>query len=532
MHWPHHGFSHRAAGIGTRGVVASAHQLATLAGVTMMMRGGNAVDAAVATAATLSVVEPSSCGAAGVGSMVIAEPGTDEPLVLDFVGPAPAAATLDAFAEPGSKDDGIRAALVPGAVAGWLAAAERFGRLPRKDLLAPAIGYAQDGIPVSPYLHRYITRCAERLRRHPTTAAVFLPGGQPPQPGQILRQPLLADTLAAVAGQGHDAFYKGRIADAMVRFSAQNGGLLRDEDLHAYRPRWLRPLSTRVSGYTIHLPPPPGGAFQIPLVLKLLQGFDLAAMDPAGADYVHVLAEVFKLAVADRIHHARDADIAPLLADDRLAALRRTVDPRAARPVEGERFRPAAQARDRETTTHLVAMDAEGWAVACTQTLGSAFGGGIIHGPTGLLLNSLCHWFDDHPASPNVIAPGKHPEQPLAPSQVWQDGRPFILVGTPGTFGILQTTPQILLNLLLHRQGMQAAIEQPRFRVLSGRKLALEARFPEPTVQALRGRGHDIVPLAAWDRFVGGAHGAMIDRAWGSFFGGADPRRDGCALGW
>ena len=176
-------------------------------------------------------------------------------------------------------------------------------------------------------------------------------------------------------------------------------------------------------------------------------------------------------------------------------------------------------------------MDEEGWSVACTQTLGSAWGGGQVYGSTGIALNSLMHWFDDDPDGFNPIGPRKTLKLPLSPSQIWRDGEPFAAIGTPGSWRILQTTPQLLLNLLAHELNIQSAIEAPRFYVPEGRRLALEARFSDEVFEALRRKGHVVEHLRGWDRLVGGAHGVMHDFDSGTFFGGADPRRDGVAMG-
>jgi len=541
---PQLGFSYRPPALGRRGVVASAHQFASLAGLDMLRDGGNAVDAAVAMAATLAVVEPCSCGAGGGGFMIVRDPDAAVPSVLDFMGPAPAAATLDRVATGGGKDDGICAAAVPAAIAGWLAALQRFGRLRPERVFAPAIAHAEDGFPVSAYLHRYLTACVDRLRRSPESRAVFLPGGTVPGVGQLLRQPDMARTLRRVAEAGASAFYGGEIGEEVAAFCRRHGGLLDADDLRSYAPVWREPITTTFEGFEVHAPPPPSSAVQYLLSLNMLERLGLDGLPPDGAEHVHRLAEVFKLSVADRIRWtmAPEARWHGLLCRDYAAQRLDAYEGTAARAVEGERYGPASRtgvvaagdppAVDRETTTHLVAMDADGWAVACTQTLGGAFGNAIVHGRSGMLLNSLMHWFDDDSRSPNALGPGKRIEMPLGPSQIWTEGRPVALIGTPGSWGILQTTVQLIVNVLTHRMPLQTAIEAPRFRVLEGRRLAIEGRFPDDTLAELRRRGHDLAVLAEWDRFVGGAHGAVFDPSTGTFFAGADPRRDGVALGY
>ncbi len=542
MAWPNLGLAHRPAVTGARGAVASAHPLASLAGLSMLQQGGNAVDAAVAIAATLNVVEPFMSGAGGVGYMVITTPGAPAPVVLDYTGRAPAAATPDAFAKEGSKDDGIRSPLVPGAVAGWLAALERYGSLGRATVFAPAIYYAEHGFPMTIKGHWFFSQSVERLRRWETSSRAYLHGGEAPKPGAILRQPDLARTFRLIVEGGAEAFYRGPIGAEIARFSQAHGGLLTGADLATYEPAWLEPIFTDYRGYRIFCPPPPCSGIQYLITLNILEGFDLAAMGQGSADHIHHLAEAMKLAVADRTTYAPapNPPVAGLLSKEYAALRRRLIDPQRAGYSGGERFTSKKHPQEilpgspesilRESTTHFVAIDGAGNAVACTQTLGGAFGCGIVHGNTGLVLNNFAHWFDLDPASPNVIAPNKKVEMCLSPSQVWRDGQLFLMVGTPGSFGIMETTPQMIINVLDHGFSIQAAIEAPRFRTLTGTELAIENRIEPTVVEELRRRGHDVQLLEPWTPFVGGGQGILVDPDTGAFFAGADPRRDGYAL--
>lgn len=542
MPWPHNGIPHRPAVLGRTAVVSSAHQLSSAAGIAMLEAGGNAVDAAIAMAICLSVVEPHACGPGGSGIMMIAEPGADKPTVLDFIGPAPGLATLDAFAEPGSKNDGIRACIIPGAVGGWFAALERFGRLSPEVVFAPAISYARNGFPVSSYLHRFFQNYENRLRATETTGRIFLPNGRVPQTGELLVQTDLARSLEAIAQGGPAAFYEGEIAAEIAAFSKANGGLLREGDFRRYAPHWCDPVSSTFRGYAVFAPPPPSSAIQWLLALNMFEAAELGAMDPNGPEYIHLAAEIFKLATADRIRWiaGKDGRWRGLLDKSYASSRLGEIDLNTASEVETERFRaireqswisPGTPPLDRECTTHFVAMDEEGWVVACTQTLGSAWGGGIVHGSTGIALNSLMHWFDDHPQGFNPIGPHKTLKLTLSPSQIWSGGKPFAAIGTPGAWRILQTTPQLVQNLLGQELDIQSAIEAPRFFVPEGRRIALEGRFPDVTFEELRRKGHSVERLLSWDRTVGGAHGVMRDPDTLTFFGGADPRRDGVAMG-
>ncbi|MGW3953107.1 gamma-glutamyltransferase family protein [Streptomyces sp. NPDC004752] len=538
----------RPLAVGPRGAVSCAHQYAASAGLDMLRAGGNAVDAAVAMAATLSVVEPQSTGAGGVGFMTIAVPGRPEPLVLDFMGVAPQAATPAAFSGPAARDIGVRAALVPGAVAGWAAALERFGRLGLADVLAPAIDHAQAGVPVSDVQHQMLSDMWRNLLPYPTTAKIFLPDGRVPRRGELIRQPDQARTLSLIAEGGAEVFYRGPVADEIVRFSQENGGLLTHDDLSRYEAVWKEPVSVAYRGRRVFCPPPPCEGFGYLLALAMLEHHDLSALEQDNPARVHLLSEVFKLAVADRIAYGSRPDTPwhRLLSPEYAAERAALVDPVRAATVEGERLNPAATAQSvqpgsladsaRECTTHLAAIDEEGYAVSCTYSLGGGpvrgFGSGVVFGTTGLPFNNMAHWFDLDPASPNVIAPGKRMGSPASPGMVFEGGRPLLALGTPGSWGILQTTPQMLAGVLDDGHDIQAAIEQPRFRVYGGRTLAVEDRFPVGTLRQLARWGHDVDIIGPWSRAVGGAHGVGRDQDTGTFSGGADPRRDGVALAW
>ncbi|HET8631658.1 MAG TPA: gamma-glutamyltransferase [Thermomicrobiales bacterium] len=542
MATPTGGIAHRPAVVGRRGAVAAAHPLASLAGLTMLQQGGNAVDAAVATAATLNVVEPYMSGAGGDGYMVIATPGRHAPIVLNYMGPAPAAATPERFGVEGGNDDGILSPLVPGALGGWLTALERYGTMDRAAVFAPAIAYAEQGFPLTIKNNAFFALSRDRLRRWPTSARAYLHDGEVPSVGAILRQPDLARTFRTVVEGGIDAFYRGPIGAEIARFSRAHGGLITEQDLANYEPVWQEPLSTTYRGVRVFCPPLPCSGMQYLQTLNIVEGFDLAAMGHNTADAIHHLAEAMKLAVADRTTYSADpaSPIAGLLSKGYAATRRARIDPRKAGYSGGERFtstkRPgeilpgSVESILRESTTHFVAADAAGYAVACTQSLGGGFGSGVVHGDTGLALNNLMRWFDLDPASPNVIAPHKHIEMCMSPSQVWREGRPYLLVGTPGSFGILETTPQMMVNVLDHGFGIQAAIEAARFRTGTGTELPVENRITTETVAELTRRGHEVQLLEPWTPFFGGGQGLLIDPDTGAFSAGADPRRDGYAL--
>jgi gamma-glutamyltranspeptidase / glutathione hydrolase len=539
--------AHRPVVMGRRGLVASAHYLASLAGLCMFFQGGNAVDAAVAAAAALNVVEPYMSGMGGIGWMLISRARTGERRVLNFSGYAPAAAVPEAFTLE-TRKEGIRAPIVPGNLAGWLTALETYGRLSREEVFSPAIELAEQGYPTSVLNSRFFTVNQKRLCAHPTTRQVFYAQGRPPQPSEILIQPDLARSFRAVVKAGREALYGGPLGREIARFCQEQGGLLTEQDFATYHPEWVEPITVDYQGYQVVTPPPNSNAFQILESLNILEGYELAAMGHNSPDYLHTLIEAMKLAVTDRIAysadpHRYDIPLAGLLSKPYAEALRSKLHPRQANLVCGERYVEPIPAGSllpgspsqylSGETTHLSAVDADGTAVSITQTLGGAFGCGVVAGTTGLLLNNNMDWFEIDPKSHsrNLVAPGKRLTTSMSPTQVFRDGEFRLTIGTPGSYGILQTTLQMLLNFVAFGMTVQEAIEAPRCRVISGTTVKMENRVPAEAREELARRGHDIQLIGEWSMEVGGGHGIARHPTTGILMGGADPRRDGYALG-
>lgn len=544
MVWPNRGLAHRPVVMGTRGMVASAHPLASVAGLRILQQGGNAVDAAVAVAAALNVAEPYMSGIAGCGYMMIYSARERRLRALDFMGLSAGAANPRAFTDQAAFYHSPRSPLVPGACAGWLTALETYGTLDRTAVFAPAIEYAESGVPITLknayfYRHAYNTgHLSDEMQR------VFLPDGGIPQPGAVIRQPLLARTFREVVAGGQETFYRGPLAKRLVQALHERGGDLTEADLADYRPEWQEPVRTTYRGYDICCPPPPCSGIQYLETLNLLDAFDLGAFGQNTALTIHLMAEAMKLAVADRIAYTARPDIptAGLLSKAYAEQRRALIDPNRAKPSEGERYTGPAPAGAilpgeptralKECTTHFEVVDAEGNAVSCTQSLGDGFGSGIMAGDTGVMLNNLAYWFDLHPDSPNVLGPRKKIEMCMSPAAVFRGDAFFMAIGTPGAFGILETTPQMISNIIDHGFSIQAAIEAPRFRTYEGTTIEVEARIPKAIRDELLLRGHTIRLIDDWSYLVGGGQGIMVDPDTHVLMGGADPRRDGYALGW
>jgi len=532
--------------MGRNGVVSSAHYLASMAGLRVMMEGGNAVDAVVAVAATLNVVEPYMSGLGGDGLMAITLPGASEPVILDYSGGAPHEATLGNMT-PESMADGPRSMLVPGAPAGWLTALERYGSLSAERVFADAIALAEGGAPISYRNVEFFGIGASQIRDNQDAMGTYLPGGAIPRAGSVLRQPKLARTLRRLAEGGINEFYGGALGREVVASVRTAGGLLSEDDLAAFQVEWQQPLSIDFRGYQVFAPPPPCAGFQYLQTIRMLEDDDLVALGHNSADYLHLLVEAVKLAIADRLVYTMDdvVDKRGLLDSAYLAARRREIDSERAAFGPGERFDSpetknarAVSAgkvmarRNGEHTTHFAAADATGMAVNVTQSLGNPFGSGFMAGETGLMLNNFMNWVDLDPDSPNVLAGGKQMENCMAPPQVYRDGRFLMTMGTPGSWGIPQTQAQAILNVLAFDMHVQQAIEAPRVRHMGGDKLSIEGRIPGAVADELTRRGHAVTLLPDYTWAVGGMHGIMRDPESGVLIGGADPRRDGYAVGW
>ncbi len=533
--------SHRPAVTGTRGVVTTAHPLASAAGLEVLWRGGNAVDAIAAAAAALNVVEPFMSGIGGDGLLLLFWAGTAERKVLDFMGRTPYAARPEQCT-PADLEKGPKASLVPGNFFGWWEALKAHGRLAPDVVFAPALRLAAEGFPVT---HRGAFFFGEHMKRlSPQAMALFCPGGEAPRPGTILRHPALAATLRTLIAHGPEALYRGELGKRLCDAVQAAGGWLTPEDLAAFRPEWKPPVRTDFRGDELVSIPPPAAGMQVLETLNILESVDFARLGHNTVESLHSIIEAVKLAMADRIAYQSlpEPPVAGILSKAYAAAQRQRIDPGRAGRCGGERYSVEVPAGavgpgdpygyNREHTTHLSVADGEGNVASITQTLGSPFGSGFLAGDTGILLNNLLMWNDFDVKSPNLLAPHRKVETRMAHVQVFRAGKFLASIGTPGSYGIPQTTTQMLLNLLVHGMNIQEAIEAPRVRVYRDLTVDAEARIPAPVREALAERGHAIRELPEWSWVVGGGQGIYRDPETGALMGGADPRRDGYALAW
>ncbi|MDE2999295.1 MAG: gamma-glutamyltransferase [Gemmatimonadota bacterium] len=535
------GTVHRSTVTGARGMVASGHPLASLAGVRMLLERGNAFDAAVAVAAALNVVEPYMSGIAGVGYALVYSAAEDRVRVLDYCGRTPHDATSAFFPTPQHQDGGVTSCLVPGACGGWLELLDKYGTMDRATVFAPAIELAENGFPVTVKNSRFIRDAVPRMR--PTGTRVILSPGRAPRAGDVLIQKDLARTFRRVVEGGVEAFYRGDLASEIAGYAQAGGGLLSRRDLADFEVEWADPISTFYREFRVICPPLPSAGFHILQALNMLEGYQLEDLGHHSEESLHLFIEVLKLGNADRVAFAaaREAPLDGLLSKGYANERRSLIGDRAA-VNRGEYFAAVGlpgeispgQPGDwlNECTTHFDVVDAEGNAVAITQSLGSGFGSGEIIGETGMFLNNFIKWADTVPGSPNRIEPHKKIDMCLSPCQIFKDGRLLAALGTPGSWGIQQTTTQFTTNFLDYGMNIQAAIEAPRFRFQhAGTRVYMESRVPAEIRSGLNRRGHQIDVVDAFSPVTGGAQGIAVDQESGGLMGGADPRRDGYAIG-
>jgi gamma-glutamyltranspeptidase/glutathione hydrolase len=524
-------------------MVTSPHALASQAGVGVLQLGGSAVDAAIAAAAVLAVVYPHMTSVGGDAFWLIYDARAGVVRSLEAAGRAAAAATIDWFSDRGLREIPIRGIVpatltVPGAVDGWCEAHAAYGRLPLSSDLAPAVGYAREGFPVTARLARYIERAADVLAADPAAARIFLAEGRRPAEGRRLANPDLARTLERL-GAGRVAFYEGETAREMARHAREHGGLFTERDLAAQRSKWGASISAAYRGVTVHETPPPSQGLSVLQALRLLEPYEIGALPYLGADHVHLLVQAKQIAFHDRDRFIGDPDFVPvpvarLLSSQYLDGRRRLMD--RARALPWDRVPSAGSLAG--DTVYVAAVDAQGNAVSLTQSLYFDFGSGVMAGTTGVLLQNRGAYFSLDPAHPNRLEPGKRPLHTLIASLAFKDGRPWQVLGCMGADGQPQIHLQAYTALIDFGLDIQQAVEAPRW--LAGRfaigdpreLLNLEGRFPESTFAELARRGHAINRWEAWNERAGHAHGITIDPASGVLAGAADPRSDGAAIGY
>ncbi|WP_395138153.1 gamma-glutamyltransferase family protein [Schlegelella aquatica] len=519
-----------------RNLVATSHPAAALAGLRMLLKGGNAVDAAIAAAAAMTIYEPVSNGL-GSDAFCILWDG-QQLHGLNASGPAPAGWTPGYFRRKYGDDvrtppkRGVDSVSVPGAVAGWVALSERFGRLPFADLMEPAIEAAERGYAVPTVVGQKWAAAVAELNSLPGFAEAFLPSGRAPAVGELWRFPAAARTLRLIAETRGEAYYRGEIAAAIAAHVRAHGGVLGEADLAGFRPEWVTPIAKRYRDYTLHEIPPNGQGIAALMALGILSQFDLASMDVDGVDAQHLQIEAMKLAFADVYRYVSEPASMTCTANDllddgylreraRLIDLKRAQDFRAGNPVKGG-------------TIYLTAADERGMMVSFIQSNYMGFGSGVVVPGYGVSLHNRGHAFSLDDASPNVVAPGKRPFHTIIPGFLTKDGQPVMSFGVMGANMQPQGHVQTLVRMIDHAQNPQAACDAPRWRFNQGLSLNVESTMAPGLVEALAARGHclEVIQDSYQDFGAGQFIWRLGDPAREGYVAASDPRRDGQAVGW
>lgn len=532
--------------IARNGMVVAAHPLAAEAGREVLQRGGNAVDAAVATALALNAAEPFASGIGGGGFMIIHLAENKRTVVVNFRETAPAAAAPDMYLENGEVRDEWRrdhgkAVAVPGAPAGWSHALRSYGTMPLKDVIQGAIRIAEQGFLVTETFSKINKDEYEKILRNAGEDSVYLNQGFPYEPGDMFRNPELAAFFRFLAEKGLDEFYRGETAKKIVAAVRVKGGDMSLKDLAAYRPIETAPLQGKYKDTTLFTIPPPscGGAHMVQL-LNIIEHWPVREWGRNSTAYIHHLSEAFRFVFADRARWMGDpafvrVPIEHLTGKEyaaRIAASIKADRPAGDYPAGG--FDPPDM--EQENTTHLCVIDPEGNIVALTQSINLFFGTGIVPEGTGFILNNHMRDFSPDPDSPNAPEPGKRPVSNMGPLILFRGGRALLALGSPGGTRIFPSLTQIILNLIEFDLGLDEAIEAARFFSYSAqgraRAISLENRIPEDIRAALEKMGHLLNIREAHDNYFGGAQGILIPSDGRRIHGGADSRRDGFGAGY
>jgi len=536
----------RPAAEGEHGMVVTDAALATEAGLGVLRDGGNAVDAAVATAFALNAAEPFASGLGGGGFMVIHLAADKRTTVINYREKAPAAATPGMFLEKGEEAGRWRTAsglavAVPGAPAGWELALKKYGTRSLAEVARPAIDIAERGFAVSATFSGINNDEFEKLSGNAGEGTCYLNQGLPYGPGERFRNPELAATFRTLAEKGASEFYMGGIARKIVDAVRAHQGVMTLDDLAAYRAVEVAPLEGRYQEYRIATAPPPAsGGLHVIELLNIAESWPLRDWGQNSPAVIHHLSEALRFVFADRARYLGDPDfisipVEGLLSKDYAAAIASGIPPD--RPTGVYPFGNfAPKTGGAANTTHLCVVDEAGNVVSLTQSINDFFGTGIVPEGTGFLLNDHMDDFASDPESPNAPRPGRRPVSSMGPLIMFREGRPFLALGSPGGTRIFSSLSQIIINLTEFGMPLDAAIEAPRFFSYSvggaPRPLEVESRIPEAAVADLERRGHKVRVREPYDKYFGGAQGILILPDRKTIIGGADSRRDGWGAGY
>lgn len=531
---------------GKRGMVVAAHPLAAEAGLEMLKKGGNAVDAAIATTFALNAAEPFASGIGGGGFMVIYLAHDKKITAINFREKAPAKSHPEMYLENGKTNEMLRrthglAVGVPGALAGWSYALDKYGTKTLGEVMQRAIRIAEEGYPVSDTFSKINKDEYEKLLEMSGESSCYLNEGLPFEPGELFRNPELANTFRVLASEGIEVFYRGEIAQKILSAVKEKGGILTEDDLASYSPQEHTPIKGQYKDYTIYSArPPASGGLHIIQLLNIIENWPIQEWGHNSVSYIHHLSEAFRFAFADRDQYLGDPDFIHIPETELRS---KEYGKRIASQIKPEsvlNIYPYGEfdekENEKESTSHLCVIDKKGNIVSLTQTINHFFGSGIIPEGTGFLLNNEMDDFSRNPESLNAPRPHRRPLSSQAPLILFKGEDPLLVLGSPGGTRIFPTLTQIILNVIAFDMSLDEAIEAPRFFSYSVRgeirPVSLESRIAPSTIENLQNMGHEVLLREDYDKYFGGAQGILILTGKKIIFGGADSRRDGYGAGY
>ena len=534
----------RSEVIAAQGMAATSQPLATQIALDILKAGGSAVDAAIAANAALGLMEPTGCGIGGDLFAIVWDAEKRELTGLNASGRAPALMTIDYFRDNGITEIppfGPLPVSVPGTVDGWFELHERYGRLPMREILAPAIAYAHEGFPVSEVIAYYLALNKRRIAEYPGFAETFMPEGDTPGKGEMFRNPRLGKTYEMIAEGGREVFYRGEIAKTIDAFMTEQGGLLRYEDLAAHESEWVAPVSTNYRGWDVYELPPSGQGIAALQILNILEGYDIAAMGFGSAEYIHTLVEAKKLAYEDRARYYADMDFVDVPVEWLISKAYAEQRRKLISPDEAASVYAAGEAPPEDgDTIYLAVADRHGNMVSLIQSNYRGMGSGMIPTDLGFVLQDRAELFSLDENHANALAPGKRPFHTIIPAFVMQDGKPLMSFGVMGGAMQPQGHVQIIVNMLDFGMNLQEAGDAARIRhsgssqptgnvMTDGGVVHLEAGFSDAVRKRLEAMGHELGPS---DGGFGGYQAILWDGEEGVYYGASEVRKDGQAAGY
>jgi len=532
----------RSEVIAQHGMACTSQPLVTQVALDVLKKGGNAIDAAIAANATLGLMEPTGNGMGGDIFAIVWDAKTQKLYGLNGSGRSPKSLTLDYFIKKGYKKIPAYGPLpvsVPGAVDGWFELNKKFGTLPMKDLLQPAIQYAREGFPVSELISYYWRGGARALQRFPNFKEIYMPNGHAPEKGEIFKNPYLANTLEKIAKGGRDVFYKGEIAHTVDKFMKEQGGFLKFEDFAAHHSEWVEPISTNYRGYDVWELPPNGQGTAALQILNILEGYDIAAMGFGSTDYIHTFVEAKKLAFEDRAKFYADPDFAKVPIDQLISKKYAAERRKLINPNRAARNYPAGEL-EQGNTIYMTIADQWGNMISLIQSNYRGLGSGMVPPKLGFILQDRGELFNLEKGHANTYAPGKRPFHTIIPAFITKDGKPWVSFGVMGGAMQPQGHAQIVVNLIDFGMNLQEAGDAPRIRhtgssqptgekMTDGGVLHLESGISYDVIRGLMGKGHKI-------QFARGGYGGYQAIMWDAknkvYYGASESRKDGQAAGY